>query len=112
MCNVIRAEIVIETEDLQGYTPAQYLDGLERNLSRAIGDGMLTGATPEVEIDGHRLSLIHNPESRLDEIEGYYAKAIEDGDIKLEDIPALLARNGLSSVSDFNLEISHRLERS
>lgn len=109
MSNVIRAEILIETEDLQGYTPAQYIDGLEKNLSRAIGDGILSGATPEVEIDGYRMAVTHNPESRLDEIERYYAKAIEDGGIKLEDIPGLLARNGLSSVSDFNHEISHCL---
>lgn len=109
MPNVIRAEIVVETEDLQGYTPAQYVDGLERNLSWAIGDGILTGATPEVEIDGHRLSVTHSSESRLDDIEAYYAKAIEDGKIQLEDIPGLLARNGLSSVSEFSSEMAKRL---
>ncbi len=109
MTHVIRAEIVVETEDLHGYSPGEYICGLEGNLSRAIGDGMLTGATPEVEIDGHRLSVTHNPESRLDEIEAYYAQAIESGNIRLEDIPGLLARNGLSSVSEFSSEMTERL---
>ena len=109
MSHVIRAEIVVETDDLHGYSPGQYIDGLEGNLSRAIGDGMLTGATPEVEIDGYRMAVTHNPESRLDEIEAYYAEAIESGKIPLEDIPRLLARNGLNSVSEFASEMAKRL---
>ena len=77
MPHLIRAEITVETDDLQGYSAAEYIIGLKGNLSRAIGDGMLTGATPEVEIDGYRMSVTHNPESRLDEIKAYYAEAVE-----------------------------------
>jgi hypothetical protein len=77
MPHLIRAEITVETDDLQGYSADEYIIGLKGNLSRAIGDGMLTGATPEVEIDGYRMSVTHNPESRLDEIEAYYAEAVE-----------------------------------
>jgi|AntRauTorcE11898_2_1112593.scaffolds.fasta_scaffold02443_2 hypothetical protein len=109
MPHLIRAEITVETDDLQGYSAAEYIIGLKGNLSRAIGDGMLTGATPEVEIDGYRMSVTHNPESRLDEIEAYYAEAIESGRIRLEDLPGLLASNGLNSVSEFSSEMAERL---
>ena len=109
MTHVIRAEIIVETDDLHGYSPGEYICGLEGNLNRAIGDGMLTGATPEVEIDGYRVSVTHNPDTRVEAMEAYYADAIESGKIRLEDIPGLLARNGLASVSDFTDEIGRPL---
>lgn len=74
---------------------------LERNLNNALGDGLLTGATPEMQIDEYSMSVTYNPDSRVESLESYYADAIESGKIKLEDIPALLARNGLMPVADF-----------
>jgi len=59
MSSVVRVELQVEIEDFAGYTPEAYVEGLERNLSAAIGDGVLTGATPEIELESYRLSVSH-----------------------------------------------------
>lgn len=100
MSHVIHAEIRVEIEDLAGYEPEEFIAGLNRNMFHAVGNGMLTGATPEVEIDGYSMSLTHNPDSRAEQLEAYYADAIDSGKIRLEDIPKLLAANRLKPVSD------------
>lgn len=101
MSHVIHAEITVELDDLAGYKAEEFIYGLERNLNNALGDGLLTGATPEMEVDEYSMSITYNPDSRVESLEAYYADAIESGKIKLEDIPALLARNGLMRVADF-----------
>jgi hypothetical protein len=111
MGHIINAEITVEIEDLGGYTPEQYVDGLERNLNNALGDGMLTGATPELEVDEYCMFVTYNPDSRVDELEAYYADAIANGKIELGDIPAMLARNGLKTVSDFTNEMLAQITR-
>lgn len=106
MSHVIYAEIAVEVNDLAGYKPEEFIDGLERNLNNALGDGLLTGATPEMQIDEYSMSVTYNPDSRVESLKSYYADAIENGKIKLEDVPALLARNGLMPVADFIGEVS------
>lgn len=106
MTHIIHAEIKVQIEDLAGYEPGEFIAGLNRNMTYAVGDGMLTGATPEIEIDEYSMSLTYNPDSRVEQLEAYYADAIESGKIKLENIPALLARNGLMRVADFINEVN------
>lgn len=101
MSHVIYAEIAVEVEDLAGYKPEEFIDGLERNLNNALGDGLLTGATPEMEVNEYSMSITYNPDSHVEKLEAYYAEAIGSGKIRLEDVPALLARNGLMPVADF-----------
>lgn len=101
MSHIIYAGITVEVDDLAGYKPEEFIDGLERNLNNALGDGLLTGATPEMEIAEYSMSVTYNPDAQVEKLESYYADAIESGKINLEDVPALLARNGLMPVADF-----------
>jgi len=109
MGHIINAEITVEIDDLGGYTPEQYIDGLERNLNNALGDGMLTGATPEIEIEQYSMAVLPDPESLSDSIEAHYADAIDSGQIRLEDLPKLLAANGLKTISNFLDDLSDEM---
>ena len=101
MSHIITAEISFEVDYLRGYELADCVEGVRRNLDRAIGDGLLTGATPEIEVEEYSMAVLYDLDALSETVALHYESAIESGEITLKDIPRLLAANGLKTGSNF-----------
>lgn len=98
------------TYDLNGEDPGVLERHLENMVFRAIGDGMLTGAS-DAEVETHEIRIDEVPEM-LDEKEIAQAIAdrLESGAFLLEDMPLRAARYGLTDPIVFVNEMRERME--
>lgn len=98
------------TYDLNGEDPGVLERYLEKMVSRAIGDGLLTGAS-DAEVETHEVRVDEVPETPDEEaIEEAIAIRLENGTFLLEDVPSRLARYGLMDPVAFVVEMRERME--
>lgn len=98
------------TYDLNGEDPGVLERYLEEMVSRAIGDGLLTGAS-DAEVETHEVRVDEVPETPDEEaIEEAIAIRLENGTFLLEDVPSRLARYGLMDPVAFVVEMRERME--
>lgn len=98
------------TYDLNGEDQAVLERYLEKMVSRAIGDGLLTGAS-DAEVETHEVRVDEVPETPDEEaIEEAIAIRLENGTFALEDVPSRLTRYGLMDPVAFVIEMRERIE--
>lgn len=98
------------TYDLNGEDPNVLESYLEKMVARAIGDGLLTGASA-AEVDTHDVRINEVPETPDEAaIEEALAIRLENGTFLLEDVPSRLARYGLMDPVAFVVEMRERME--
>lgn len=96
--------------DLNGEDPDVLVAYLEKMVARAIGDGLLTGAS-EAEVDTHAVRVDEVPETPdEDALTRCLADRLENGTFLLEDVPSRLARYGLMDPVAFVVEMRERME--
>lgn len=84
---------------------------LEAMIHRTIGNGGLTGDTPEAEVDVHSYKVVELPEPMSEEeLASFMLQRIESGSLDLGEIPVKLARYGLMEPHAFVAEMRERLE--
>jgi hypothetical protein len=80
-----------------------------KEFQRAIGDGLLTGASAAyVEHYEFDEAVVPEPIDE-DDLSSFFSQRIEDGVLPLEDIPTRLARYGLAQPHDFIAEMRERI---
>lgn len=96
------------------YTPngvlvAELIENLQQLCERAIGEGLLTGASA-AEVEEHSMAVEPMPDSIPEEdIADWMLNRIESGDLPLEDIPNRLAAYGLMEPQAFLAEMQERM---
>lgn len=97
------------TYDLNGEDPGVLERYLEEMVARAIGDGMLTGAS-DAEVETHEVRIDEVPDTPAEEaIEEAIAIRLENGTFALEDVPSRLTRYGLMDPVAFVNEMRERM---
>lgn len=96
--------------ELNGQAPEAMVDHLLRAVERATGNGLLTGDTPAT-VDEHActVTLCEAPLDP-DDLAAFMLDRIENGQMRLEDIPGELARLGLMEPPEFTREIRERMD--
>lgn len=111
--NTVSVEVLIEVEyEDTSLTAAQLASNLQKNLEAANGRGLLTdGIDGAVETQGINARGLSQEERDLDEkdLANWLSGQIEDGNMKLEDIPRLMARYAFSAPAAMRQEFAERM---
>lgn len=98
---------------LNGETAESMADELEREVRRAIENGMLTGAT-SASVEEHCADIypVSQEAADLDEdtISAWISKRIEYGLLDLEDVPLRMARYAIAEPGRMREEILERMQ--
>lgn len=97
---------------LNGEAAKTMAANLRRMCERAIGEGLLTGAS-DAEVDEYAIAVAVRP-APLDEdtVADFLLERIEDGNLLAEEVPTRLARYGLMEPDAFVAEMQERMESS
>lgn len=108
----VKLRVYIDVTYLPNGVPTFALvNGLEAMVHRAIGNGGLTGDTPEAEVETHEYKVVEVPEPLSEEeLSAFMLERIENGSLDLKDLPVRLARYGLMEPHAFVAEMRERME--
>lgn len=111
MNNTAQLRLVLDVRyDLNGTSVETLKKNLQRLVDEAYADGRLSSGT-DAEVDEHSFTVMETPEPLEEgEVSDFLLERIESGQLRLEDIPATMARYGLMETPDFVAEIRERLD--